>query len=336
MLDIGDAIGRRSGLRAFARYSNLVLTSSLFIAWFLGLALSLTLVLTGSPATISNVSKSGSEAGHAERLYYIIATVTTAGFGDSRPVSATGRLFTILTALSGLIVTSLGISYVINLVRAVIDQRQLARAITNLGARPRDFLAAHWDGETFGALTRSIGAIATAILTQAQNHLAYPMLHYVRPDDDRDSLPVALALLDETMTVLIYNVPAAAQPQPAEVLAARRAVTVYLDSLRSAFVSRAEEVPPWPEVDFLRERYGFVPVAQANRATANELAGLERRRALLHAAVLSQGLSWELVTGGLNDANGRLLDGNLLRILSPPAPASVEPHAQSSSDAAVR
>ncbi len=295
----------------FARYSGLLLTSILFAMWFVGLTLSLTLVLASTADSITQISE-GAGVDLLERLYFVAASVTTAGFGDYVPSDNAWRLFTILTASSGLVVTSLGISYVINLIDAVVNQRQLARSIVNHGTTPADILAAFYDGHTFTPFGSSLQSVGDSILLHVQHHLAYPMCHYIRADDNRNCLPAALAVFDETLTVLLYEVPVEYQPNRGNLLLARRAVSAYLENLRDIYVDEAGETPPWPELTFLMTEWQIVPASRERHVSPDEREALRHRRRLLRAAVQSQGLSWDKLVDSLKHAPNEQLDAELI------------------------
>ena len=309
----GEDTNRSALVAFFARYSGLLLTSAMFAMWFVGLTLGLTLVLASTPGSVTQ-STAGTGVDFLERLYFVAASVTTAGFGDYVPSGNAWRLFTILTAASGLIVTSLGISYVISIIGAVVDQRQLARSIINLGTTPADILTAFYDGEDFAPFGDPLQSIGDAILTHVQHHLAYPMCHYIRADDNRNCLPAALAVFDETLTILLYEVPHAYQPNLGHLLLARRAVSAYLENLRDIYVEEADEAPAWPDLTFLMTRWEIVPASRERDVSLDEREALRRRRRLLRAAVQSQGLSWERLVDSLRDAPDEALDAELMRL----------------------
>ncbi len=303
----GEDTNRSAVVFFFARYSGLLLTSILFVMWFVGLTVSLTLVLASTADSVTQ-NTDGSGVDLFERLYFVAASVTTAGFGDYVPNGNGWRFFTIVTATSGLIVTTLGISYVINLIGAVVNQRQLARSIVNLGTTPTDILSAFYDTQGFAPFGDSLQSIGDSILLHVQHHLAYPMCHYVRADDNRNCLPAALAVFDETLTVLLYEVPKVYQPNLGHLFLARRAVSAYLENLRDIYIDEADEAPPWPELTFLMTKWRIVPAGRERDLSENERESIRHRRRLLRAAVQSQGLSWDNLVESLRGAPDESLD----------------------------
>ena len=321
--------GPRERPPAIARYSNLLLTVTLFVMWFSGLLLAATLMLASDESSVTQVAESNDGAAWLNRLYFVGASLTTAGFGDFVPNGVYWQALTVVMATSGLVVTSLGISYVVSIVSAVAAQRALARRITHLGRCPRDILALYHRGGEFAGLGAGLASLAGELVTHTQRHLAYPAIHYVRADDDRDCLPAAVALLDETLTILLYDVPAAALPPVAELAAVRRAVTGYLESLRAGFVDDLPSAPPYPPVDFLYEDFGLLPEGRARRLDREDADRFERRRRLLRAGTDSQGIHWARLGDYLETPREDRLDGDAIARLTeaPGAPAPrLTPH----------
>ena len=282
-------------VNGFARYSNLLLTLTLFLAWFGLLLLSLTFLLLLAPDAISG---SGSEAVPTiwQRLYFAGASITTAGFGDYVPGTTRWQFFTVLMATSGLVVSSLGVAYVINICGAALQQRRAARHITNCGTTVPSFLAAGWTGKDFTNLEPMLSSITADILEHTENHLAYPLVHYVRTDDIRDSLPSSIAVADEALTVLLLDVPQGLHPNPALVLGLRRAITAYLESINTVYIVDGPSnagTPEYPSVEFLSRFWEITPRRGLLQLSDEERDGLERRRCLLHSVVESQGRTWE-------------------------------------------
>lgn len=278
----------------FARYSNLLLTLSLFFSWVVLLIAGLWLMLLLDEGAVLRAADRA-PADLAERLYFAGAAITTAGFGDYVPGDGGWQAYTVLMATSGLVVSSLGIAYVINIAGAAIQQRATARTIHNHGATPSALLAAGWDGDSFAGIEPALEQMAAGLITHTEHHLAYPLIHYVRTDDQRNSLPSNVAVLDEALTILLLEVPPDLRPRTALLVSARRAVTAYLESVDELYIeheSTDTEAPPWPDLAFLRDYWGIEPRRGFWSLPADAQRALARRRRLLRAAVRSQGRLW--------------------------------------------
>ena len=303
----GDVTAGRPLARAFARYSNLLLTLTLFLGWVTLVLAGATLMLVGGRLGAVATSSGEVPADGFELLYFAGVAITTLGFGDFVPDGTGWRYFTVALATTGLVVSSLGIAYVVNVVGASLQQRTLARRIHGLGATPRALLAAGWDGDSFGGLDAALGDLAAELVAHTQQHLSYPMIHYVRSDERHDSLPANVAVLDEALSVLLVDVPRERQPSTSALVAARRAVTAYLMSIEEIYLDDEHaDLPAWPSVDFLGRFWNLPPGRGLRDLDGDELLGLERRRRLLHAAVLSQGRTWDDAMSSGDSPDARL------------------------------
>lgn len=324
-----DAVIRRSGEKeprdtthGIVRYSNLALTVAIFVMWFGGLLLAATLMLSADEDSVSQVSEGNAGPMWLNRVYFVGASLTTAGFGDFVPNGVHWQALTVLVASSGLVVTSLGISYVVSTVTAVVAQRALARRITDLGRSPEDILGAHFRDGGFADVGSVVDGLAGDLVTHTQRHLAYPAIHYVRADDDRDCLPAAIALLDETLTILLYEVPAEALPPRHQLFSVRRAVTAYLESLRADFVEEIEDdAPDWPAVDFLARDFGLAPARRGRHLDDGHAERLAQRRRYVRAAVRSQGIDWDRLGEYLETPEEDWLDGDAAALIDGDSPA---------------
>ncbi len=303
-------------LSYFARYSHMFLTLSLFGTWFFGLTVAMTLVLSSDPSSVALANASEQGSVWLNRLYFVGASLTTAGFGDFVPQGVKWQIFTVIMAISGLVVSSLGIAYVVNLVSAVVAQRKLSRAISNLGSTPAEILAGQYHNGNFSEFGAVCHALADDLLMHTGRHMAYPMIHYVHAVDNRECLPVAIAALDDAMSILVFNVPKPAQPTFASLLALRRAVTAYLESLDETYLTDLPEEPAWPEINFIAQHWTLIPEQRQLNLDEDERQQLSKRRRLLRAAVQSRGLVWDKMKDYLKAPKEESLDADLLALLA--------------------
>jgi hypothetical protein len=100
---------------------------------------------------------------------------------------------------------------------------------------------------------------------------------------------MAVAVFDETLTVLRFGVPPEARPEPVLVQSARSATENYLETLNNAFIDPGDEAPPPPDLDRLRAA-GIPTVPE--REYADALADLEPRRRKLLGVVTADAWHW--------------------------------------------
>jgi hypothetical protein len=173
--------------------------------WLLGLWLGWFLVFSASPdAVVSDAT--GAPADGWTRLYFAGFTVFTLGIGDQIPAGSPWQVATVLGAVSGLVFTTLAITFVLPVVTAVTERRQQSCRIASLGADAQDIVVNGWDGRGFSALEQLLPDLADGILLTAEHNLAYPILTYFHASSPAEDHRVQLAALDEAATLLRHAV----------------------------------------------------------------------------------------------------------------------------------
>jgi hypothetical protein len=283
-----------------ARMGPLILLG-VIITWIVLLGAGYLLLYSAAPETVVN-AKTDAPADFWERLYFTGFTVSTLGVGDYIPKGAGARALTVFASLSGLFVMTLSITYLIPVVSAVVEKRQLAASIAGLGETPQDILHVGWDGESLSSLEQPLVNLADRIELHAQRHLAYPVLHFFHSAESRQAIGPRVAALSEALR-LIGQMPREAQPPPAAPRAVRSAIDGFLRTLRSSFVPQHKErqLPDADGAETLR-RLGL-PVSDGRKERrglgAGEQKGIEeqeRRRYLLRMFVEYCGWRWTDVT----------------------------------------
>lgn len=188
----------------------------LWLGWTLALG-------AGAGSVVS--STTGAPASLSSRFYFAGFTVLTLGIGDYVPSGAWAQVGTVAAVFSGLFVVTLAITYLLNVVTAVVEQRTLAAEV---------WLHAETGGLTEPASRQDLdGWLATQaprVLELAMRHLAYPVMHRFTDTDPSRSAVVAMAVLTDAVESELERVPAAGPG--AKVLGA--ALDVYMDTVRHA------------------------------------------------------------------------------------------------------
>ncbi len=199
------------------------------VGWTLLLWLGWTLVLGAGEGSVAS-STTGERAGATSRLYYAGFTVLTLGTGDYVPVGTWPQVATVLAAFTGLFLVTLSITYMLNVVSAVVDQRSLAAQVALLGDSGADVVR-RWAGRPGGTdlLEAQCTGLAPRVVRLGQQHLAYPVLHRFADTAADRSAPVALAVLHDLLELRAGARPAGA-PAPGEELL-DRALDLYVRAL---------------------------------------------------------------------------------------------------------
>ncbi|MEX1222548.1 MAG: potassium channel family protein [Idiomarina sp.] len=139
-------------------------------------------------------------AGLAERMYYTGYTITTIGYGDFRAEGTLGQIASVIAALNGLSLLTLGVTYSMQVLTAVIEKRRLALMITALN--PLAVYAKSTDPQQLQRLADELGKLDKDIASAAQKYLAFPVIHFFPDRHQQTSLPLKIADLWRTMDVI--------------------------------------------------------------------------------------------------------------------------------------
>ena len=255
--------------------------------WMFSLWLGWTLFFMLDPSAV--VSSSGGErTGFVARAYFAGYTLITLGNGEYRPQSGFWQLMTLLASVTGFFVITLAITFLLSVLPAVVGKRQLASYIASLGSSPKNIVLGAWNGGDSEALTLHLSTLNGALGKLAQQHLAFPVLHYFHAAERSTALPLQVAVLDEALAYLLYGVKssgaAASRLKPL-----RRSIGSLLDTLSEGFIGADGEVPALSPLNLLEEEGLEVEAQDYDRALQEDTT----RRQLLHSYVVKDGWQWQ-------------------------------------------
>ncbi len=266
--------GDQPGLLSLAGPIFLVLT---VLTWTVLLWIGWILLFSADPNSVVH-SNTHVPADRIGRVYFVGYTVFTLGNGDFAP-QGWWRIITILSVASGFVLITLVVSYVLSVVSAATAARALAGQITAMGDCAESFVLSEWDAQGFPTLAVHLNTIATQLGSITDQHLAYPLLHYFHTANPSKASAIAVAILDDALTILEHGVDTTIRPPQSALRPARSAVTTYLDTLISASIQPALEAPPSPELATLRNN--GVPVVDDRQFDRAIRKFDDRRRRLL-------------------------------------------------------
>ncbi|WP_227356065.1 ion channel [Haladaptatus salinisoli] len=224
-----------------------------------------------------------------DRIYFTGYTFFTLGIGDFVPQDGVWQLATTLAAGSGLLLLTLSVTYILSVLDAVTQKRAFASNVTGLGMQSEDIIRRSWNGEEFHGLELTLNTLTSQLNTLTSNHKAYPILHYFYSKQPEQASVIGITVLDGALTLLRFGVPEQNQPSNVILTNARASVQSYLNTLHSAFIEPAEQSPPSPDLDAIRE-VGVPTLPDKEFATS--LKGLDERRRTLLGLVESDAREW--------------------------------------------
>ncbi len=283
-----------NGRSRLLNYIGLVAIFSIMIIWILLLWTGFTLIYAADTNSIL-VGSDKSPADIFEKIYHVGYTLSTLGMGDYVPGNDFWRIFTSFMSFVGLVNVTMSITYLVPVLSNAIHKRSLALQISSLGATAEEIVINSYDGKDFSSATSALSDLSAEIFLYTQNHLAYPILHYMHSNTPSENIELKLSALDEVLTIFMFHVPESKRPDALQLQSVRRAITSYLETI--TYLGPAAEAPPLPRFNVIERETG-VQLVRTSPLEANELyRGLEKRRKLMLANLHRSGWEWQDIGG---------------------------------------
>ncbi len=252
-----------------------LILSLTLLMWIALLWVGWTFVFSGSESSLINTTTKAF-ATWSDRFYYSGYLIFTLGNGDFAPNGTNWQIITVVATGSGMLFITLGVTYLLSVLSAVTEKRSFATSVSVLGETSAEIVENAWNGKNFTNIDLLLQTFSTQLSTITAQHNAYPVLHYYYAEDRNESVPVAVVLLDEALSILRFAVPIENSPNRMLLQEARGTIGDYLETLTS-FAVAADE-PPRITIDDLRSK-GLPILAQPDFDKAMENS-IKRRQQL--------------------------------------------------------
>lgn len=290
-------LNKHVGKRKILEMSGAIILMTIVINWLLLIWFSASLLFISNTNSLMNVETNTSTT-VVNKIFYAGYTLSTLGLGDIEPEGPFWDILTAILSLTGLILISVAITYLIPVVTAEIEKRKISVYITTIGCSVEEILINYWNGSDFKQLDQPFICLTDMIIRHAQNHKAYSVLHFFHTSDKKEAFVLNIANLDEVLTILLHNIPEVSRPSKHALMGLRRAISSYLITLPSVFIKPSEEIPPIQRLNKLEEMN--IPVLQ-NKDIELAYNNLSRRRSLLLALIKDDGWNWDDIHAGEYD-----------------------------------
>ncbi|UPV76701.1 potassium channel family protein (plasmid) [Halorussus limi] len=207
-------------------------------------------LLFASDANALNYTRGPEPVSWVGRGYFVAYTMFTMGNGDFSPASPLWQTVTALTNASGMVLITLGVSYVTSVLRGVVNKQSFASSVMGVGETAESFVQTGWDGDDLQQHDLPVESFASSLSTLAAQHKAYPVLHYYRSERRQHAAPVAVAVFDDAVTILRDGIDADHRPNELILETAQSGVQDYI---RTAMSPPADRTPPSVDLDRLRD-----------------------------------------------------------------------------------
>lgn len=220
-------------------------------------------------------------------IYFVGYTLTSLGNGDFSPGSDFWKIISNIMGLNTTILISLGISYLLPVLQAVIDKRTLAVYINRLGSTPNEIIKKGFNGENFEVLYQRFTNLENLLLKHGERHLAYPVLHYFHNNKKEHSFSLNLAVLDEAITIQeVFKIDKSNKAYNWEIL--RGALENFYSRLDNRFINSAESPPPFNYISKLPEEFTRDYIGEPQKA----LEKFQNHRCKVLGYVNENGWTW--------------------------------------------
>lgn len=258
------------------------------LVWVLWLWFGWTLVFAGSGAVEDG--RTSAPAGTLDTVYFTGMTLFTLGTGDVVAGTPGWRVVMAVAGFSGLFLVTLTITYLISVVSAVVMRRSLAIQVRSLGDSSTAIVVRGWAHGRFTTMfEQQLVGLTQSIATSAEQHLAYPVLHYFHAGTPDLAAARAVADLDEALLLLGDGVAEGHRPDPSVLGPLRFTVERYLATASDTSWSPHVAAPPAPGLRALED--AEIPLAPV-QAFAAAVARDVDRRTTQHRLVVGAGWTW--------------------------------------------
>ncbi|RDV14157.1 two pore domain potassium channel family protein [Pontibacter diazotrophicus] len=286
-------IAGNDGTKKFLEHVGIITIGFVIVFWFFIIWLGSSLIFCSSDTSVVH-SETGRVASTAEKFYYSGYTLSTLGVGDYVASRDTWRILTVVLSLSGFMLITTAISYMLPVLSADVEKKNISSYINTLGGSPQEILINHWKDGKFHSLEEHFLRLTGYILSHNQQLLAYPILYCFHSSVTHKSATVNIGKIDEALTILQINIPEEYRPQERIISPLREAITYYLVTQKNHFVNIEEDnlqEAILPDLGSL-EAHG-IPVVKDEELINDKYRKLLKRRGYLSYILRNEGREFE-------------------------------------------
>lgn len=212
-------------------------------------------------------------------IWFIGYCIFTVGNGDLLPNGDFWQIVSSLVGLTGMGLVTLSITYLLQVVSAVVNKRSFASQVSAIGKTAEEFVKKEWDRGSFRGIELQMNTLSNQLSTLSEQHLAFPVLHYYHTANVEKSQPRAVAILYDAILLIELGVEEEHKPAESILSSGRQSVDSFLQTLKGAFIKPASEVPPKPDISSLTEK--GIPIISEQKFYQKLEANDETRKLLL-------------------------------------------------------
>ena len=255
------------------------------LSWIVFLWLGWSMIFYAKPGSLA--TSQGEHPDFFGTMWYIAYTMFTVGNGDFKPQGSVWQLLSSFVAFSGMGLVTLSITYLMQIVSAVVTKRSFSSQVTSIGKSADEFITAQWTGDGFGSIELQLNSLSGQLGVLNEQHMAYPILHFYHAKDADKSSSIALPVLHDSLIIIMECIEEKYRPPATILISCRSSVTSYLETLKAAHIHAVEETPPLPNWDKMKN--AGLPICSKEAFEQKFKECRDRRRLLLG---LTQNAAW--------------------------------------------
>ena len=243
----------KSGTNGFLNLAGPVILLSSVLFWIIALWLGWVLIFYAVPGS-ALVKSTNSIPDFTDLIWYVAYCIFTVGNGDLTPNGDVWQVVSSFVALSGMGIVTLAITYLFQVVTAVVNKRSFASQVIAIGKTSEGFVKKEWSQGSFRSIELQLNSLSNQLATLSEQHLAFPILHYYHTPNSHKAQALAIAILYDAILLIELGVEEAHQPAESILSSARQSVDSFLQTLKGAFIKPAQDVPKKPDLSSLKEK----------------------------------------------------------------------------------
>ena len=179
---------RRRGHHLPSHIAGRAMVLTIPLTWLVSMWAGWSLVVTSSTGNVV-ASSSGAAATVTEKLYFVGYLLATLGNGEFQPTGTGWQATSVVVTVAGFSVLTLGVTFVVPVVQAATTRRETAATIALHGVTSAEL------HESLEAGRVDEATLARQIVTLAEKHGAFPVLHFLHTREAERSAPAMIARL---------------------------------------------------------------------------------------------------------------------------------------------
>ncbi len=262
--------------------SGPVLLVGTLASWVILLWFGWTLVFAGSE---SIVRTSGNEPvlWH-DYLYYSAYVIFTLGNGEFTPDGAVWKIASSLATGFGMMFLTLGTSYILSIIGAVIRKRSFASSVFGAGKSSEEIIINAWDGSDFYNMDLYISNLSNELSILTYQHKAYPLLFYYHTSKKVQALSVAVPVIDDVLSLFDFGMTDEVKINRLLLRSLRSSIDEYLETLDKIYIEFEEKPLSLPDIN--RLNYVGIPTLEEGEFQ-KKMKELEERRQMLYGLMVA-------------------------------------------------